>query len=272
MASRPGLRILESLSRDRPGLECAWQRLNHRDPAMTHHPRAGKGLAPSHRRARVRPDPRETEMTTDAARPDPDRWKALAVLSIAYLMVVLDVSIVNVALPSIQTDLGFSPEDLQWVVSGYALTFGGFLLLGGRARRPAGPAQPLHDRPGRLRRLLGDVRALASTDGMLIVGAPAAGRRLGAARAVGVLDHDGDLPGGRRAQQGAGHPRRDRGRGRGDRRAPGRRAHRVRGLGVGLLDQRADRPAHAAGRPPLRAREQGRGHRAQLRRLRRRQR
>src|ERR671935_559164 len=61
------------------------------------------------------------------------RWKALAVLGIAYLMVVLDVAIVNVALPSIQTDLGFAPQDLQWVVSGYALTFGGFLLLGGRA-------------------------------------------------------------------------------------------------------------------------------------------
>src|SRR5215203_945177 len=61
-----------------------------------------------------------------------NRWKALAVLGIAYLMVVLDVSIVNVALPSIETDLGFAREDLQWVVSGYALTFGGFLLLGGR--------------------------------------------------------------------------------------------------------------------------------------------
>jgi EmrB/QacA subfamily drug resistance transporter len=64
---------------------------------------------------------------------DPRRWKALAVLGVAYLMVVLDVSIVNVALPSIQADLGFTTEDLQWVVSGYALTFGGFLLLGGRA-------------------------------------------------------------------------------------------------------------------------------------------
>ncbi|HEY3434943.1 MAG TPA: MFS transporter, partial [Solirubrobacterales bacterium] len=64
---------------------------------------------------------------------DPKRWKALAVLGVAYLMVVLDISIVNVALPSIQSDLGFSTEDLQWVVSGYALTFGGFLLLGGRA-------------------------------------------------------------------------------------------------------------------------------------------
>ena len=67
------------------------------------------------------------------AGPDPRRWKALAVLGIAYLMVVLDVSIVNVALPSIQKDLHFSTENLQWIVSGYALTFGGFLLLGGRA-------------------------------------------------------------------------------------------------------------------------------------------
>jgi EmrB/QacA subfamily drug resistance transporter len=65
--------------------------------------------------------------------PDPKRWQALGVLGIAYLMVVLDISIVNVALPSIQKDLDFSTSGLQWVVSGYALTFGGFLLLGGRA-------------------------------------------------------------------------------------------------------------------------------------------
>jgi EmrB/QacA subfamily drug resistance transporter len=65
--------------------------------------------------------------------PDPKRWQALAVLGVAYLMVVLDVSIVNVALPSIQKSLHFSTSSLQWVVSGYALTFGGFLLLGGRA-------------------------------------------------------------------------------------------------------------------------------------------
>ena len=63
---------------------------------------------------------------------DPNRWKALAVLGIAYLMVVLDVAIVNVALPSIQSDLDFSESSLQWVVSAYALTFGGLLLLGGR--------------------------------------------------------------------------------------------------------------------------------------------
>ena len=70
---------------------------------------------------------------TTASSPDPRRWRALAVLSVAYLMVVLDVSIVNVALPSIQRSLDFSTSGLEWVVSGYALTFGGFLLLGGRS-------------------------------------------------------------------------------------------------------------------------------------------
>src|SRR6266699_1778283 len=57
---------------------------------------------------------------------------ALALLCIAQFIVVLDFSIVNVALPSIQNDLGFSTHNLQWVVSAYSLTLGGFLLLGGR--------------------------------------------------------------------------------------------------------------------------------------------
>src|SRR3954465_14993573 len=61
------------------------------------------------------------------------KWLALALLCTVQFMVVLDIAIVNVALPSIQTDLGFSQEDLQWVISAYALLFGGFLLLGGRA-------------------------------------------------------------------------------------------------------------------------------------------
>ena len=61
-----------------------------------------------------------------------NKWKALAVLGIAYLMVVLDVSIVNVALSAVDKDLKFNASDLQWIVSGYALTFGGLLLLGGR--------------------------------------------------------------------------------------------------------------------------------------------
>ena len=61
------------------------------------------------------------------------KWWALALLAVVQFMVVLDLAIVNVALPSIQVDLGFSQEDLQWVISAYALVFGGFLLLGGRA-------------------------------------------------------------------------------------------------------------------------------------------
>ena len=65
--------------------------------------------------------------------PDPRRWKALGVVCLAFFMTVLDVSIVNVALPSIGRDLKFSSDDLQWVITAYAITFGGFLLLGGRA-------------------------------------------------------------------------------------------------------------------------------------------
>jgi EmrB/QacA subfamily drug resistance transporter len=64
---------------------------------------------------------------------DPRRWKALALLCGAFFMVVLDATIVIVALPSIQADIGFSEQGLQWVLSAYALTFGGLLLLGGRA-------------------------------------------------------------------------------------------------------------------------------------------
>src|SRR5213079_1664938 len=64
---------------------------------------------------------------------DTRKWLALALLSAVQFMVVLDIAIVNVALPSIKVDLGFSQENLQWVISAYALFFGGFLLLGGRA-------------------------------------------------------------------------------------------------------------------------------------------
>src|SRR2546421_9687024 len=60
------------------------------------------------------------------------RWGALAVIVAAQFMVILDVAIVNVALPSIKTDLHFSQENLQWVITAYAILFGGVLLLGGR--------------------------------------------------------------------------------------------------------------------------------------------
>jgi EmrB/QacA subfamily drug resistance transporter len=63
----------------------------------------------------------------------PHRWRILAVVASAFFMTILDVSIVNVALPSIGRDLHFSQANLQWVITAYAIAFGGFLLLGGRA-------------------------------------------------------------------------------------------------------------------------------------------
>ena len=63
---------------------------------------------------------------------DPRRWRALALLAVAQFVVVLDASIMNIALPSISADLGVPMEDLSWIINGYVLTFGGFLLLGGR--------------------------------------------------------------------------------------------------------------------------------------------
>jgi EmrB/QacA subfamily drug resistance transporter len=73
-----------------------------------------------------------TAITAAAPVNDRRRWFGLAALCAAFFMVILDVAIVNVALPTIQVDLGFSQKNLQWVVSAYALTFGGLLLLGGR--------------------------------------------------------------------------------------------------------------------------------------------
>ncbi len=69
-------------------------------------------------------------MSSDA--PDPRRWIALILLCATQFMLIIDVSIVNVALPTIQRELDFTESNLQWVASAYALTFGGFLLLGGR--------------------------------------------------------------------------------------------------------------------------------------------
>src|SRR4051794_9484567 len=73
-----------------------------------------------------------TFMTAASFETGRSRWIALIVLCMGSLMIVLDTTIVNVALPSIRQDLGFSPTSLAWVVNAYMLTFGGFLLLGGR--------------------------------------------------------------------------------------------------------------------------------------------
>src|SRR5256885_10717103 len=74
-----------------------------------------------------------TAETATTAAPDPRRWQTLALVCVAFFMTVLDVSIVNVALPSIKTALSVSESSLQWVLIAYTITFGGLLLLGGRA-------------------------------------------------------------------------------------------------------------------------------------------
>ena len=63
---------------------------------------------------------------------DPNRWRTLFVVAIAQLMVVLDSSIVNIAIPSAKVDLGISDANQQWVITAYTLAFGSLLLLGGR--------------------------------------------------------------------------------------------------------------------------------------------
>jgi EmrB/QacA subfamily drug resistance transporter len=72
------------------------------------------------------------DISPSALSPDPSRWKALAFIALAQLMVVLDATIVNIALPSAQADLGISDGNKQWVITAYALAFGGLLLFGGR--------------------------------------------------------------------------------------------------------------------------------------------
>lgn len=71
--------------------------------------------------------------------PDPRRWRILGMVGIAQLMLILDVTVVAIALPHMGADLGLARETLTWVVSGYTLTFGGLLLLGGRAADLFGP-------------------------------------------------------------------------------------------------------------------------------------
>ena len=187
---------------------------------------------------------------------DPRRWKALAVLGVAYLMVVLDISIVNVALPSIQSDLGFTTEDLQWVVSGYALTFGGFLLLGGRAGDLLGRRMVFM--VGLALFLVTSLLAGLSTSSEMLIIARLLQGAAGAILSPSVFSITlVTFAGRRRAEQGARDPRRHRRVGRRDRRAHGRRLHAVRELGVDLLRQHPDRRDRPRPRPALRAREQG---------------
>ncbi len=128
-------------------------------------------------------------------------WLILVLICFAQFMVVLDATVVNVALPSIQKDLGLSEANLQWIVNAYTLVFGGFLLLGGRAG----------DLLGRKRLFLFGLvvfttasllDGLSSSSGMLIGARGAAGARRGVHLAGGARDHHDDVrrkaPSGRR--------------------------------------------------------------------------
>ena len=141
--------------------------------------------------------------------PHINRWRAFALLAVSFFMTVIDLTIVNVSLPTIGRDLHFSQTNLQWVVTAYALTFGGFLLLGGRAA----------DLLGRRRILMLGLGLFSAAS----LGAALATRRRLHDRSPGgpghrssnhaarrSVDRDEHVRGGRRAQQGA----RDLGRAR----------------------------------------------------------
>ena len=199
------------------------------------------------------------------------RWLALFVLCAGTLMIVLDTTIVNVALPSIRADLGFSETSLAWVVNAYLLTFGGFLLLGGR----------LGDLFGHRRMFLIGIAlftvasiacGLAGSQGFLDRGARGAGaRRRDRLGRLAVAD-DEPLHRAGRAREGDGHLRLRRRRRRQHRRAARRRPHRPARLALDLPRQRA-RSASASTsarcgccrrprRPPgAAARRRRRGHR-----------
>ena len=111
----------------------------------------------------------------EPARPAHNPWLSVGIVCLAQLMVVLDATIVNVALPSIQHSLKLSPANLQWVVNAYTLTFGGFLLLGGRMADLFGRRRlffvgvtHLHGGvvPQRHRRVLGHADRLARAAGL----------------------------------------------------------------------------------------------------------
>ena len=178
---------------------------------------------------------------TEARVAEQRRWIALALLAVAQFVVVLDASIVNVALPTIGEALDFSQSNLPWVVNAYVLTFGGFLLLGGR----------MADLLGRRRVFMGGLvlfalaslaGGLATAEGQLIAARAVQG--LGAAilspAALSIVTTT--FRDGAERNKALGRLGRRRRRRRRRRRPARRHPHRHARLGVGPLGQRADRP------------------------------
>ncbi|MFJ8663147.1 DHA2 family efflux MFS transporter permease subunit [Streptomyces sp. NPDC093795] len=98
----------------------------------TPEPPTAPSPAHPHPHAPSNPDPHPDALHPDAPPPDPRRWTALALICAAQFMLVLDVTVVNVALPALANDLGLERTALTWVVTAYTLCFGGLMLLGGR--------------------------------------------------------------------------------------------------------------------------------------------
>ena len=197
----------------------------------------------------------EAAATTTAV-PDPRRWKALALVCAAFFMTVLDVSIVNVALPSIGRRRSTS-RATEPAVGDHRLRDHVRRLPAARRprRRPARPPAGLPHRRRRSSPIASLVCGLAWSEGVLIAARAVQG--LGAAidLAGGALDHHDDVRRRPRAQQGARHLGRDRRLRRRGRRARRRHPHEVPRLGVDLLRQRPGRRARAPARAALRARE-----------------
>ena len=186
---------------------------------------------------------------TEPVQSDRSRWIALVVLCVGMLMIVLDQTIVNVALPSIKDDLGFSQSTLAWVVNAYLITFGGLLLLAGR----------LGDLIGRKRVFMAGLALFTAASALC-----------GIAQSQEMLVGARFLQGVGGATTSAVHPRHDRddvpgaaGSGEGDRRlqlrrrgwrvhrtAARRRAHPGPELALDLLRQPADRRDHGSRREP----------------------
>ena len=178
----------------------------------------------------------------------------LALILSVQLMLILDMTVVNVALPDIRTDLGFTPSALSWVLNAYTLTFGGLLLLGGRlgdvfGRRRTFVAGLCRLHPRLAARRPGPHSRAAGR------GAFAAGRRRRRRRPerAGAPDHHRTGRG--CAQPGARPLQRGELRRRLDRPDPRRRPHRLRVVALVAVHQRAARAARAGARAPIRRRD-----------------
>jgi MFS family permease len=196
-------------------------------------------------------------------------WIVLVLICLAHFMVVLDATIVNVALPSIQNDLHLSDGGLQWIVNAYTLVFGGFLLLGGR----------LGDLLGLKRLFLIGLAVftgaplldgLAGSESMLVGARALPGARRSVDLAGRAVDHLDDVRGGRGAGPRARRVDRDRDRRLRRRLDPRWRADAVLLVAVDLLRQRAGRDRGFRALAPLRAGVAGRARAPQLRPRRRR--